>query len=442
MQVARKPNETTLSFYKRLKDGVADGTYDLERSEIYVLLYGEQVSADHARKACKVLDLSLEADSFALDSQESTDDAESEIGIPDKTSVEIHKDGSQTRQALIRMTEENSKDTVFLLKAHGYDPELWELTGARSNIWNAYSKRDGIMELYSSKITVRPLKNGLDYEKIDTFFANRMFKNRRELTIPTNYDPNGEILEINLPDLHAGLFSWHEETCESYNTHIMKTRFMKCINDILERSKSKKFEKIVFTTLGDLLHVDNDNQTTARGTFQQVDGRVANAFCVALDALIDAIELLSGFAPLEVIYIAGNHDRTLGYALMKGLEKAFRGDESIKFDTSPNPRKYRRFENVLVGWLHGDCAKNNISEWLQTEARKDFGDSLFAEVHAGHYHHQQTLEKSGMIIRYLPTICASSAWEHQKGYSKNVKTLVSFVWNKMTGLREMWFSNV
>ena len=440
MQIARKPNETTLSFYKRLKEGVADGTYDLEKSEIYMLLYGESVSADHARKCLKILDLSLEADESVLVMHDH--DAETEIDIPSKTTVEIHKDGSQSRSALIRMTEADSKDAVFLLKAHGYDPGFWELTGARSNIWNAYSKEDGIMELYSSKVTVRPLKNSSVYAEIDAFLEAREFKNPRQCVVPTNYDPSGEILEINLPDLHAGLFSWEEETEENYDTDVMKTRFLKCVCDIIERSRGRKFERIIFTTLGDLLHTDNDNQTTARGTFQQVDGRIAKAFSIALDALIDAIELLGGFAPVEIIYVAGNHDRTLGYALMKAVEKAFRDDGNITLDVSHNPRKFRRFENVLIGWLHGDCAKNNISEWLQVEGRKDYGASLFAEVHAGHYHHQQTLEKSGMIVRFLPTICASSSWEHQKGYSKNVKTVVSFVWNKVTGLREMWFSNI
>jgi DNA repair exonuclease SbcCD nuclease subunit len=158
--------------------------------------------------------------------------------------------------------------------------------------------------------------------------------------------------------------------------------------------------------------------------------------------LIDALEILGNLAPTELVYISGNHDRILGYSLIKAVEKAFRKDNNITFDISPNPRKFRRFENVLIGWLHGDCQKNNITEWLQTEARKDFGDSIFSEVHCGHLHHQQTLEKSGMIVRYLPTICASSAWEHQQGYNKNVKTVISFVWNPQNGLREMWYSNI
>lgn len=444
MRLAKEPNETVVQHYKRLKTAVSEGDLDLRKAEIFELLFGKPASPDYVSRAVRTLDLILETESGVM-SMETANNSDAANNMPvelNKAEIVINKDGSQNSSQLVRMTAEQSKDPEFLMVAHGYDPNKWELISARSNVWNAYSKQDGIMELYSSKIVVRPHKNSEIYTEIDEFFEGREFKHPRQLTSPTNYDPYGEILEVNLPDLHAGLFSCPDETDESYDVPIMKTRFMKCINDIIERCQGRRFEKIIFATLGDLLHVDNDNQGTTRGTLQQLDGRIPGVFGLTLDILIDAIELLGNFAPLEIIYVAGNHDRVLGYALMKALEKAFRNDHNIVFDTSPNPRKFRRFENVLVGWLHGDCAKNNISEWLQVEARKDFGCSLYAEVHAGHYHHQQTLEKSGMIIRYLPTICASSAWEHQKGYSKNVKTVVSFVWNQLTGLREMWFSNI
>ena len=442
MQITRKPSENILQYYSRLRDLIRQGDIDLDKSEVYALVFGEEVTPDHARKALKGIDKILEMDSSVAQQIDATSVQAESDSVPNKSTVEIHKDGAQTSSKLVLMKEEDSKDAEFLLKAHGYDIEFWELTGAKSNIWNAYSKQDGIMELYSSKITVRPKKSQLSLESIDNYFDNKIFKTSKELTLPTNYDPAGEILEIGLPDFHAGLYSWQKEVGENFDIHIARERFLKCFNDILERSKGRKFEKIIFVTLGDLLHVDNDNQSTSKGTLQQVDGRISKIFDITLDMLIDAVELLGNFAPTEVVYVSGNHDRILGYALAKALEKAFKGDSNITFDTSPNPRKFRRYENVLIGWLHGDCPKNNISEWLQTEARKDFGESLFAEVHCGHLHHQQTLEKSGMIIRYLPTICSSSAWEHKQAYQKSVRAVVSFVWNKFSGLREMWFSNI
>ena len=292
---ARKPSESVLQYYKRLKENVADGTLDLEKSEIYAFLFGENVSADHARKALRTLDMAIEAEdcvpaetpdeSAPEETPNKTDEA------PNKTTLEINKEGWHTSSKLIRMRDEDTKDAEYLLKAHGYCAEFWELISARSNIWNAYSKQDGIMELYSSKITVKPKSVGWSIEDIDRYFENKVFANTRTFTEPTNYDSSGEILEIDLPDLHAGLFSWRKETMEDYDIHIAKAHLMQCLGDIIVRCNNRKFSKIVFATLGDMLHVDNDNQTTARGTLQQLDGRIPKVFDITLDMLIEAVEM-------------------------------------------------------------------------------------------------------------------------------------------------------
>ena len=65
----------------------------------------------------------------------------------------------------------------------------------------------------------------------------------------------------------------------------------------------------------------------------------------------------------------------------------------------------------------------------------------------GHLHSLHTIQKieeskSGLIVRYLPTLCASSAWEHHQAFTKTPKTLVSFVWNENKGLRDIWYSNI
>ena len=259
-------------------------------------------------------------------------------------------------------------------------------------------------------------------------------------------------MEIDLPDLHSGLLAWRKETGEDYDIHIAKESFYQCIYDIVDRCKHKRLKKIIFVTLGDLLHFDNDNQTTTKGTFQQADGRLTKIFDATMDMLIDGITIIGDIAPVEVVYICGNHDRTTGYMLLKAVENAFRRDDNVQFDTEPNPQKFRRFGKVLIGWTHGDMQKQNMSGWLQQSARAEYGQSEFAEVHAGHYHSlkaietkrdlTQTEDSGGIIIRYLPTICNASYWEHQQGYISALKTMMCFVWNEETGLREMWYSNI
>ena len=87
--------------------------------------------------------------------------------------------------------------------------------------------------------------------------------------------------------------SWRKETGEDYDVHIAKDHFYKCLYDNIEMQKTKKLKKIFFVTLGDLLHFDNDNQTTTKGTFQQADGRMAKIYDSILDMLIDGITILA-----------------------------------------------------------------------------------------------------------------------------------------------------
>jgi hypothetical protein len=90
----------------------------------------------------------------------------------------------------------------------------------------------------------------------------------------------------------------------------------------------------------------------------------------------------------------------------------------------------------------------NMGGWLQDRARKEYGQSRFAEVHAGHLHstsrieYKTTYQDGGVVVRHLPTISNASAWEHQQGYPSGSKTLMCFVWHESMGLRENWYSNL
>ena len=368
-------------------------------------------------------------------------------------SFTMREDGTAVSTATLEIRGEQDMTPEFLLSAHGLDAAKWQVVTYTNNYWDSQVKGGSVIQLFQSKLTVKPFKGGVPTEVLDAYFENKQFRYDKPLTVPYQYDPKGEILEICLPDLHSGLLAWRKETGSDYDVHIAKDHFFKCIYDIKARCMGRKFKKILFVTLGDLLHFDNDEQKTTKGTFQQADGRLTKIYDTTLDMLIDGLTLLAEIAPVEVVYLCGNHDRITGYTLLKATEKAFRRDDNVIFDTEPNPQKHRLMGRVLVGWTHGDMPNKNMGGWLQTSARREYGLSDFAEVHAGHFHSQkvretkaldynQTEEDKGVVIRYLPTICNASYWEHQQGYANSVKAVMCFIWNGDTGLREMWYSNI
>ena len=354
-------------------------------------------------------------------------------------------DGSVESVCLIELWDKDSLTPDEILTFHHLDPKKWEIISCTNNIWNAQDQV-GRVQMYQSKVSARPRKVETTLDDIDLYFKEKVY--RKPDIIPLQYDPGGETLEICLPDLHIGLLAWAQETGADYDIHIARDAFMRCMSDIVLRCKGRTFKRIYLVTLGDLLHTDNDAQTTTKGTPQQADGRMAKIFNNALDMLIDGLDILGAIAPVDVVYLQGNHDRDSGFMLIKALEMAYRKDDNFSFDTLPNPQKYRLIGCNLIGWTHGDMIHKNMGGWLQDRARKEYGQSRFAEVHAGHLHstsrieYKTTYQDGGVVVRHLPTISNASAWEHQQGYPAGGKTMMSFVWSHDNGLREMWYSNL
>lgn len=381
---------------------------------------------------------------FTKDARQKTEgNVSSNVGTePTTKSVEYKSDGSVTFEGIIRLMDGEPITPEIIMEAHNLDSEKWEVTSYKTNFWQTQAKGSEKLLLYQSKITVRPKKQcEITLEDIDRYFEAKDYSMDKLPIECLNYDPEGQVLEINLADPHVGLLSWRKESGEDFDLKIVKKRFFECINDIVERCKYIKLKKIIFVGLGDVLHVDNNNQTTTNGTFQQTDGRLEKITECAEDMLIDSITILGKLAPVEFIHLCGNHDRLTGYMLARSVKNAFRNDQNVTFDISPDPIKHRAFGISLVVFHHGDLPKKNTFDLPINFARESISKTKFTEVHCGHYHTEESKVVGGVRVRYLPTIAASSYWEHQQGY-KSDRAIVCYLWNEKTGLRSTWFTMI
>jgi len=357
-----------------------------------------------------------------------------------------YENGTTISERIIPLSDKELRDPNSLLKAHGFNPNEWIVKTANNNKTRRVTP-NGDAYYYASRINVKPKTGELTFDDIDKFFEEHKNSGYQTLKIePKQYDKDGEFLEICLQDLHMGLLSYEQETGSDYDVNIAKTRLINCISDIYERCHGRKFKRIVLVLLGDLLHIDNMEGTTTKGTRQDIDTRPTKIFDEALELLIDVINKLGEIAPVEVVNIQGNHDRLSSYMLCKGVEMAYRGDKNVKFNNGPNPRKWIRYGKVLIGYAHGDMKQNAITEWLCNEC-SEWSEAKYREVHLGHLHSTATLQKIedqkyGLIARYLPALCGTSAWEHEQGYPDSQRGMMSFVWNEEKGLREVWYTNI
>lgn len=314
-----------------------------------------------------------------------------------KETTEILGNGNHKSDKLLKMNAEQSKDVNYLLAAHGFDKETWELVNAKNNIWNVYSKQDGIQSLYSSKITVKPRVNGFDMDKLIEIVEQKV----TPIHVETSHvnEEHSKLLEIPLYDMHFGI-----SDLEYYQPHL---------KEILHKIKSRKWNKILFVIGQDLLHNDNFKGQTANGTvIDKVD--MVKAFDDALQFYVTLIsEALTQSIEVECSYVKGNHDESMSYGLFRTLQATL---PQVKFEGSIKQRKAFTWEKVFIGLSHGDKGANRIIENFVSEHGKLLALADVKEVHLGHLHTEKSKDQFGITQRTLATANKTDGWHDEMGF--------------------------
>ncbi|GGJ48583.1 hypothetical protein [Virgibacillus salexigens] len=317
--------------------------------------------------------------------------------MPDyKSSVEINQDGSQTVNDLIELSNEQMKDSNYLLKAHGYDPNEWEIVKATSSKWHHYNKEmSKPRELYASKITVRKKKQGFDFDKLlDTI------KEVPQVNISPIHTEENSYLNIPLSDMHFGIATY-EDYKETQN---------RIINII-----QKGHEEILFIIGNDLYHVDNFRNATASGReIQQID--LVNAWNSAKLFYYPLLENALRYSrKVKVIFTLGNHSESMEWSFIQLLKERYK---QIVFDDDFKERKAHMLGKNLIFSNHGDKKKaKNITENFAVEFPVEWSEATTRTVFVGHYHFEKVIDNGGVIVRQMPTGVTPDIWHEQQGYT-------------------------
>ena len=368
-----------------------------------------------------------------------------------KNETSINKDGTYSSNKIIEMTEEQSKDVNYILKVHGFDPCVWKLVSARNNIREAISKEDGIVTLYASFITVKPLEqNEIPLAMYQKFFDNldRQYSkvqdnNVLNKAISSNYLNGNKMLLIDIADLHLNLQATMFTTNNEYNCEIAENLFFYVLNDIVQRTKQHHFKEIIFCVGGDMLNGDNLTGSTTKGTAQDSDIHYYDAYEKLCSMTIRAIDFLKENCNclIKVIYVAGNHDEVTGFKLAKYIDAWFRNDEYVVVDYNPLMRKYEKFGKTLLCFAH-DGNEKKLPQIIADEAREYWSQVDTVEVFLQHFHTEKVLlEENNIRIQRLPTISAKSRWSTNKGYNSK-RQCKSFIFDLEDGLTDVIYTPI
>ncbi len=252
---------------------------------------------------------------------------------------------------------------------------------------------------------------------------------------------DGHLLIINPADVHIGKYADVLETNQNYNIQIAKDRVREGVKGILRNAEGFPLSKIIFCIGNDILHTDSSLSTngTTKGTPQDVDGKWFNHFTEALSLYVEIIEMLIQIAPVEAIHSMSNHDYMSGFHLAHALKSWYRNTEAVKVDADPNPRKYFKWKNSLIGLSHGDGAKTAKMPMLMAqEVSQLWADTKYRYWYLHHIHHKQrykfmsSFDDIGVTCEFLRSPSGTDSWHHQKGFtgSPQSKAVEGFIHNE------------
>lgn len=250
--------------------------------------------------------------------------------------------------------------------------------------------------------------------------------------------PRGDLLVVDPADVHIGKLATFEGG--EYNIDIALERAREGIEGVVRKAEGFVVKQVLLVIGNDILHIDNPRRTTTAGTPQDTDGMWWDMFNAGIILYREAIKWLSEIAPVHVVYCPSNHDNVMGYCLSQCIEAYFGEYKNITFDTSMEHRKYFSWGKTLLGFSHGDGAKQADMPilmaqeapqmWAQTEYR------YWMLHHTHHYSKTKGLEGKdfvGVTIRYLRSPTNPDRWHKDNGYCGGKSAVEGFVYSSEFG---------
>lgn len=354
--------------------------------------------------------------------------------------------GQITTKRMMMLSETEANDPTRIMQLNGFDPLRWSLERCkvRRNDWDVTMKLDNgephreTNHQYRIELTVSPIQN-----LITTDYVLEVFQ---DLETPTfekiKYNPGNLMLELPIMDVHLGKLAWGEETGDDYDLKIAEKLYKDTVTDILGKVESCNFpiEKIVFPVGQDFFQADNSVSETTAGTRVDTDSRVHKFYRKGVELLVWAVEQLRQIAPVEIMYVAGNHDKILSYCAVVTLSARYEDCDSVTVDLSPSPRKYVHYGVNLIGFSHGKEGKR-IEHLMQQEQPEAWGQTRYREWHLGDLHHEEAKEVGGIKIRRISSITGTDAWHSEKGFISQ-RMAQAFIWDKELGRQFVIDSNI
>ena len=349
------------------------------------------------------------------------------------------------------------RDLDSLLNAAQVDRDLWEVERWVANKWDnvAKVKTAGGRQLVATELwQVKAWLRRRVPKGLAEAAEGLMERMRRHAPKYPRVDRPRKIadphcLVLGLYDHHFGKLAWAAETGDNYDLKIAERLYRQAGEELVRKAAGFPVERFVLPVGQDFFHIDGPSNTTTAGTPQDVDGRWAKIFTTGQQAVVGLIDYLLPRAPVDVLWVPGNHDWLTSYHLVKCLEAWYRNCPSVTVDAAPMPRKCVEYGVNLLGFTHGNEERHQSLPgimagcWPEAWARTTCREWLLGHWHKQkqtHYAAADTLD--GVTVRVLPSLAGTDSWHFRRGFVGNRRAAQALVYSRHDGYAGTFSANV
>jgi hypothetical protein len=237
-------------------------------------------------------------------------------------------------------------------------------------------------------------------------------------------------------DLHYGKYGWMDETGQGYSRNEARELLMDKTNELASYvAKLGRPEVIIVASGSDWFHIDNQFNSTTRGTPQDVDGTASQILMEGCHLAYDHIEMLRQIAPIKYVNVPGNHDYNNAVSMMMFLLAKYTDAKDVEIIQSSRKRQYVGYGNSILGFGHGDCiTPKDMMSAMVKEAKDLFTASEFQYFFSGHLHHEIAREIGGLTHYQLKSLSGIDRYHSKHGYITSGRALQSFVVSRNSGV--------
>jgi hypothetical protein len=254
------------------------------------------------------------------------------------------------------------------------------------------------------------------------------------------------MLEISVMDPHFGLACFEPGSDLDYDLETARRLYLGAIAELVHLAKAHgDIDQILFPFGNDFLHAEpmalskGIGNATTGGTVQPEMLAWHHTYIFAEQTAIQAIEMLTEAAPVEVVVVAGNHDRHSSFSLGRTILNRFWNDENVTVQADPSPYKFKRWGVNLIGFEHGHSVPPiRLAALMANERPEDWAETKYREWHLGDQHRKGTgkpamFEEQGVSIEYLPSIVAPNEWHRIKAFNHQKRGAMAYLWDEADG---------